>query len=315
MRAATRDPMNLNRLVYFATVVEAGSFTRAAERLGVTKAVVSQQVTRLEQEVAATLLLRTTRKVIATDAGRALHARCVVIMRESAEAFEELARGTAEPRGTLRVTAPFDYGTAVVAPVVTEFTRSHPLCDVELNLSDRLIEVQSVDLAIRVGWLRDSSHVVRRIGTMEQCLVCSSDLGTRLGRVGAPEELAELPFVANRSLPEPNLWRFTHPRRGRRTVRMRPRIAVDATPAVHAVVLSGAGLSVLPDYLVAADLAAGRLVRVLPTWKLKSGGIHILLPSARYRPARVSRFVELMVRAEVERSSGYRPVPSTTGAR
>jgi DNA-binding transcriptional LysR family regulator len=88
---------------------------------------------------------------------------------------------------------------------------------------------------------------------------------------------------------------------------MRPRIAVDATPAVHAVVLAGAGLSVLPDYLVAADLAAGRLVRVLPTWKLKSGGIHILLPSARYRPAKVSRFVELMARAEVERSSRYRP--------
>ena len=313
MRAATRDPMNLNRLVYFATVVEAGSFTRAAERLGVTKAVVSQHIARLEQEVGATLLLRTTRKVTATDAGRALHARCVVIMRESAEAFEELARGTAEPRGTLRVTAPFDYGTAVVTPVVTEFTRIHPLCDVELSLSDRLIEVQSVDLAIRVGWLRDSSHAVRRIGTMEQYLICSSDLSKRLGHVGAPEELGELPFVANRSLPEPNLWRFTHPGRGRRTVRMRARITVDATPAVHAAVLAGAGLSVLPDYLVSADLAAGRLVRVLPTWKLKSGGIHILLPSARYRPARVTRFIEMMSRAEVERNSRSGRVQSTTG--
>jgi DNA-binding transcriptional LysR family regulator len=303
MRAATRDPINLNRLAYFATVVDAGSFTRAAERLGVTKAVVSQHVARLEQEVGATLLLRTTRKVVPTDAGRALHARCLVILRESAEAFEELARDTAEPRGTLRVTAPFDYGTSVVVPVVAEFARTYPLCDVELSLSDRVVDVQSVDLAIRVGWLRDSSHVVRRIGTMEQYLVASRELMDRLGGVREPEDLGELPFVANGSLPEPNVWRFTHPRRGRRTVRMRARITVDATPAVHAAVLAGAGFSVLPDYLVAIDVAAGRLVRALPSWKLKSGGIHILLPSARFRPARVSRFVELMSRAEVERNT------------
>src|SRR4051812_6043856 len=127
-----RAPMNLNRLVYFAHVVEAGSFTRAAARLGITKAGVSQQVARLEQEVGTALLLRTTRKVVPTDAGRALHGRCAVILRESAEAFEELAQGTTEPRGVLRVTAPFDYGASVVAPVAAEFTRTYPHCDVVL---------------------------------------------------------------------------------------------------------------------------------------------------------------------------------------
>src|SRR6478736_9015540 len=144
MPSRARDPMNLNRLAYFATVVEAGSFTRAGERLGVTKAVVSQQVARLEREIGATLLLRTTRKVVPTDAGRALHARCLVILRESAQAFDELAESTAEPRGILRVTAPFDYGFSVVVPVVTTFIRTHSLCDVELILSDRLVDVQSV---------------------------------------------------------------------------------------------------------------------------------------------------------------------------
>src|SRR5947209_1826723 len=105
-----RTPMNLNRLAYFAAVVDAASFTRAAASLGITKAVVSQQVAKLEEEVGTTLLMRTTRSVQATDAGRALHARCAVILRESAEAFDELAQGVASPRGTLRIAAPFDYG-------------------------------------------------------------------------------------------------------------------------------------------------------------------------------------------------------------
>ena len=174
--------MNLNRLAYFASVVEAGSFTRAAERLGITKAVVSQQVARLEREIGVTLLLRTTRKMVLTDAGRALHARCLVILRESAEAFDELAESTAEPRGILRVTAPFDYGFSVVVPVVTTFIRTHSLCDVELILSDRLVDVQSVDSAVRVGWLRDSSHVMRRIGTFDEYLVCSRDFTTEVRR-------------------------------------------------------------------------------------------------------------------------------------
>src|SRR3954462_15274137 len=106
-----RAPINLNRLTYFATVVEMGSFTRAAERLGIGKAVVSQQVARLEEQTGVTLLLRTTRKVVPTDAGRALHARCVVILRESVEAFDELAQGAQTPHGTLRVAAPLDYGS------------------------------------------------------------------------------------------------------------------------------------------------------------------------------------------------------------
>src|SRR3954447_2388571 len=125
-----RGPMNMNRLVYFSAVVDTGSFTRAAESLGITKAVVSQQVAKLEEEIGTALLVRTTRNVHATEAGVGLHARCRVILREAADAFDELAQGTDSPQGTLRVTAPFDYGTSVIVPIVTEFTRLHARCKV-----------------------------------------------------------------------------------------------------------------------------------------------------------------------------------------
>jgi DNA-binding transcriptional LysR family regulator len=117
-----------------------------------------------------------------------------------------------------------------------------------------------------------------------------------------PEDLAELLFVANASLPEPLVWRFTRGAGGQRTVRMRSSIAIDATPAVYAAVLGGAGLSVLPDYLVARDVAAGRLCDVRPEWKLRSGGIHVVFPAARFRPAKVSRFVDLLLESERARA-------------
>jgi len=303
--------LELNRLAYFAAVVDEGTFTRAAERLGVTKAVVSQQVARLEDELGVTLLFRTTRKLAITEAGRKLHTRCLTILKESAEALVELTEGAEEPSGVLRITAPLDYGVAVVVPVVTTFARAHPRCTVQLSLTDRIVDVQTVDLAVRVGWLRDSSHMARRIGTMEQYLVCSRELAGELGRVREPEDLAALPFVANLALTDPTVWQFAHPRRGRRTARVQALIAVDATIAVHAAVLAGSGLSVLPDYAVAADLAAGRLVRLLPEWKLRSGGIHVLLPSARFRPAKISRFLDSLSGAAALRAA---PSPENASA-
>jgi len=160
------DAMNLNRLVYFAAVVDTGSFTRAAEQLGITKAVVSQQVAQLEREVGTALFVRTTRRVHLTEAGRMFHARCVLILREAEEAFDELAQASAEPTGTLRITAPYDYGTSVVAPVATAFTARYPDCRAELTLSDQKLDLVSekMDLAIRVGWLTNSSLYARRIG-------------------------------------------------------------------------------------------------------------------------------------------------------
>jgi DNA-binding transcriptional LysR family regulator len=294
--AVRRSAMNLNRLVYFAAVVDTGSFTRAAERLGITKAVVSQQVARLEDEVGATLLARTTRRVQPTEAGRRLHGHAIAIVRESAAAFDELAAGASAPQGILRITAPFDYGASVVVPAIAEFTRRYPRCDVQLALSDATLPLDDLDLAIRVGWLRDSSRVARRIGTFEQRLVCAPGLVGDRSRFAAPDDVVALPFVGNAALARPLVWRFV---RGasQRTVRLRPRLLVDTTPAAHAAALVGVGASVLPDYLVEADLIAGRLVHLVPEWRLAAGRIHAVFPAARFRPAKVTRFVELLGRA------------------
>src|SRR5581483_4673128 len=198
MSRTTMQAINLNRLAYFAAVVDAGSFTRAAERLGITKTVVSQQVARLEAEVGVNLLVRTTRRVQPTEAGRMLHSRSVAILREAGDAFSELAHVNAAPRGTLRVTAPNDYGTSVVAPVMATFVARHPACQVELLLSDAKIDLIShqIDLSVRVGWLEDSGARARRIGVFQQLLVATPALLRRFP-TAEPNDLTSWPFVAN----------------------------------------------------------------------------------------------------------------------
>jgi len=291
------DFANLKRLAYFAAVIEAGTFTAAAERLGITKAVVSQQVARLEREFQTTLLTRSTRSVLPTEAGKAFYQRCASILREAGEAFDELADVAGEPSGTLRLTAPIDYGIIAVVPAIAEFVRRHPKCKVDASFTDQSLDLMSgqVELALRVGWLTDLQVQARQIGTFRQVLVAAPGWRRQLRRMASPEELGVLPFVANTALRHPAQWRFAHGPSQHCEVNFHPAIFLDATLAVREAVRQGTGLSVLPDYAVADDLAAGRLVQVMPDWTLPSGGIHAVFPAARFRTAKVRSFVELMI--------------------
>lgn len=297
------EPRNLNRLTYFVAVVETGSFTGAAERLGITKAVVSQQVARLEEDVSTTLLVRTTRKVEPTEAGRSFYQRCALVLREAEDAFEELAETAAAPSGLIRLTAPFDYGVSVVVPAITAFTRRFPACKADVVLADQTLDLvtRNIDLAIRVGWLTDTSFQARRLGSFRQLLVAAPVLADRVAGLSAPEGIAALPFVANTALREPLNWQFSRDESERRMVTVRAAISLDATFAVREAVREGAGLSVLPDYAVAGDLASGRLVHVLPQWSLPSGGIHAVFPAARFRPTKVRVFVDMLAERERRR--------------
>jgi DNA-binding transcriptional LysR family regulator len=304
---------NLRRLAYFAAVVETGSFTAAAERLGITKAVVSQQVARLEREFRTSLLTRTTRKVQATEAGQAFYQRCALILHEADDAFGELASVSSEPTGTLRLTAPFDYGVDVVVPTIAAFTQRHPACKVDAILSDQTMDMVSggIELAIRVGWLTETSLQARKIGTFRQLLVASASLAPQVAQLARPQEIARLPFIANTALRDNLRWTFSLNETKQESVNVQASIFLDATLAVREAVRAGAGLSVLPDFAITADLAAGRLIQVLPQWRLRSGGIHAVFPSARFRSAKVRAFVDLLADRERQRQAIDDSAPDT----
>ncbi|OCC02560.1 LysR family transcriptional regulator [Labrys sp. WJW] len=296
--------LNLNRLAFFTAVIETGSFTAAGERLGVAKAVVSHQVGKLEEELGVTLILRTTRRLQATEAGRAFYDRAALILREAESAFGEISRNAAEPTGTLTLAAQIDYGGAVVAPAIAAFRERYPHMRVEVAFDDTVVDLvdAQVDVAVRVGWLTDSSNQAQRLGTFQQHLVCSAALAARLPVDLDPKGLAGLPFVANHALRTPTRWLFSRGEWERETVEVTAVVDADKTPTSYAMVLAGAGLSVFPDFLVAGDIAAGRLVRLLADWTLPAGGIHVVYPAARFRPAKVRLFVEILKGLERARS-------------
>jgi len=288
--------MNLNRLAYFTAVVDAGSFTRAAERLGVTKTVVSDQVRRLEEELRVSLLTRTTRRVEPTEAGRLLHARGVQILKDAEDAFGEIAEGGGEPSGTLRISAPHDYGTSVVAPLAASFMQQYPLCTTELFLSDTRVDLvaNQIDISIRVGWLGDSGLVARRIGGFRQLLVAAPSWAEGRPLV-LPPDLSDQPFVANGALREPLVWQFNRGDFERLTVRLKSALYIDTTPAVLAAALAGGGASILPNFLVDKHLGAGELVKLLPEWSLPAGGIFVVYPALRFRPPKVRAFTSMLI--------------------
>lgn len=289
--------MNLNRLAYFAAVVETRSFTAAAQRLGTTKAVVSQQVSRLEEEIGTSLLIRTTRNVQPTEAGQSFYSRCVIILREAGDAFDAVAAGALAPSGMMRITAPFDYGISVIVPTVAAFIARHPACEISLFLNDETLDLISghIDMAIRIGWLSDSSLQARRIGSFRQILVAGSQMASAVADLSSPNALEVLPFIANGALRHPLHWRFSRGDIEHKTVRLRSAITVDTTLGVRACVQAGAGLSVLPDYVAEPLLQSGELIHVLPDWELPTGGIYVVFPAAKYRPAHVRAFVDMML--------------------
>lgn len=288
--------INLNRLAYFTAVIEAGSFTAAGERLGVAKAVISHHVSRLENELSVTLISRTTRSLQATEAGQVFYDRASLVLREAESAYADISLVATKPIGRLRLAAQVGYGQAVVAPAVAAFLDRYPDMQAEIAFDDAIINLVDTkrDLAVRVGWLTDSSNQAQQIGTFDQHLVCSTAFARYVRQDLKPAELASLPFVANRALRVPTRWVFSRGDLERETVDVQAIVEADKTATAHAIVMAGVGISVFPDFLVSSDIAEGRLIRLLPEWTLPAGGIHLVYPAARFRPAKVRLFVEIL---------------------
>lgn len=290
---ALADEIDLNSLLIFAAVAEAGGFTAAADRLGTSKARVSLAIGRLESRLGATLFSRTTRRVTLTEAGEALQARCVPLLREARAVLAEVAAGEgAELTGTLRLTASVDLATQSLAGVVAAFSARHPCLQIELRTSDRVVDLvrEGLDLGLRMGWLRDSTLRATRLGGFDQYVVSSPAYLARHPLPAVPEDLARHAWVALTLLPTPLTWTFA--RAGEAcSVRMNALLRTDSAATLRALLRDGAGVSVLDQLSAEAGIASGELVRLLPEWQLPRGGIYAVHPPGRHVPAKVRAFI------------------------
>lgn len=288
--------VNLNRLAIFVSVIEAGSLSEAARRTGLAKSVISTHLSRLEAEVGSALLLRTTRHLGVTAAGRQFFEASTAILRQVEDAVAALDRESLDISGQLRVTTSVDFGAKIVTPVLVSLVNQFPDLTVDLIAADQIMDIVggAIDVAIRLGWPRDSSHTATLLGSFSQWLVAPVSWSERLTQVQRPQGLSDWPFIELSILDRPETWSFTGPDKKVQHVRFNRRLSISTTSAVRTAVLAGGGLAILPDYQVAEDVALRRIIHVLPQWKLRSGGIYAVFPQKRHRPRKVQLFLDAL---------------------
>ena len=283
----------------FARVIERGSFAGAADALGVSRATVSKAVARLEARLGVTLIHRTSRRIAPSEAGRAALARARRMLEEGEAADAEVAAGSASPRGLIRLSAPMSFGVAHVGPLLPAFAARYPDVTVDLHLSDALVDLVGggFDLAIRIAALPDSSLRARRLCPVTRPLVATPAYLDRHGRPSHPRDLERHLGLLYTNLPQPDLWRFRHPRLGEATVRIPSRARANNGEVLLPLLMAGEGMAYFPDFLVWRELAEGRLEEVLPEWRLPDIAANILAPPGGPRPARVGLLIDHLVQA------------------
>ena len=288
--------MDYNHVALFVRVVKAGSFTAAAQAVGLPKSSVSRSVARLEQEVGVRLLERTTRKLVLTAAGQAYYESVRAAVAGIDEADAAVRELGATPRGVVRLTAPPDLGVELAA-VLSRFTRKYPAIRVECALTSRTVDIVSegFDLAVRAGRLDDSALVVRRIGITEAGLFASSAYLRRRGRPKSFEELPEHDWVLYHAHAGRSLIRLSDADNIERSVEVTGSLMADDIAFCCAAAEAGSGIAFLPVTLAIEPVLAGRLEHVLPNWMARGATLNVVMPSGRYVPARVALVRDLLV--------------------
>jgi DNA-binding transcriptional LysR family regulator len=289
---------NLTEISIFVRVVESGSFSTAAEKLGLSRAAVSKSVSRLENRLGARLLHRTTRRLSLTEAGRALFSRGREALATIEEAQLEVGHLQGEPRGTLRISGPVFFGVRYLAPVLAEFLSRYPAIEAEVELDDRVVDIieEGFDVAIRITELPDSSLVTRRLARCRHVICASPEYWQHHGKPTRPEELAGHNCFIYSYEPSPRTWRLLCPDGREVAVQVDGRLRFNNTELARVAAVRGLGVILLPTFYVGEDIREGRLVSVLEDHRFaRDVAVYAVYPVRKHLPPKVRLFVDLLV--------------------
>lgn len=282
----------------FVTVVDTGSFVRAADALNLSKTATSRLVGELEARLGTRLLHRTTRKLSLTPEGEVFHERCTRLLEGVAEAEAELAAHLGQAMGQLKVNVPVTFGLLHLAPLWPAFMALHPKVELDITLSDRLVDLvdEGYDLAVRIARLQTSSLVSRQLTSTRMVLCASPQYLRRHGVPAHPSDIAQHSVIAYTLLSMGEQWEFEGPQ-GPVSVKVLPRMRTNSGDTCCAAAVQHQGIVLQPSFLVGAHLASGALVEVLPQYRSIELGVYAVYPTRKHLTPKVRALVDFLVNA------------------
>lgn len=280
----------------FVAVVESGSFSKAATRLGIGKSIVSRRLGGLETSLGVQLLQRTTRRLSLTDAGRQFYEHAVRILGQLEEAEQSVGDSAAELRGRMRIAGPLSFGLRHLSGALAEFLSHHPGIEIDLDLNDREVNLveEGLDMTVRIGELQDSSLVARRLGTARVVICASPAYLAAHGTPSHPDDLHHHTGLHYSNIAPAQAWRFDVGENRLRTVLPGIRMRANNGDILVDMAVAGLGIVIVPSFTVARRIDRGELVTILDAFRRPSTGIHAVFPPGRLIPRRVRTFADFL---------------------
>jgi DNA-binding transcriptional LysR family regulator len=290
-----RSSVDLLDVLAFVRVAETGAFARAAERMGMSKSILSRRVARLEQQLGAKLLTRSATGAQTTVIGDAYYARAANILADLEAAQEVVADAVTQIAGPIRLAGPLSFGTEHLAPALAEFAKLHPRVELDISFEDRTVDLVAggFDLAVRLGSLEDSALIARKIAPMRRVVLASPSYFAERGRPQHPRDLNQHDLLIYANAGRAEQWRFRTDK-GWEQVRVRPRLRTDNGEMLLAAAVAGLGICILPSFIAAPAIQSGAVEVILRDFPMGEGGVHVVMPPGRATTARVRALVDFL---------------------
>jgi len=282
----------------FIRVVESGSISGAADRLGVAKSAVSRRLKELEAHLGVELFHRTTRKMNLTDTGRAFYHQSVRILEDVLEAEHATSQAHGTLKGSLKIALPSTFGLMHMGPAINEFLQAHPQIEFDLDFNDREVDLiqEGFDLAIRIANLPDSSLIARRLAPVQTVICASPSYLERNGEPQTPDELTEHQCLVYSLLRDFEYWHLTHSNNKEIRIKIHPYLKASTGEYLKDAAVDGLGIILVPSFIAYREIESGALIPLLKDYRPPQIDAYAIYPQTRHLSQRVRAFVDFLVK-------------------
>ncbi|MCE2593347.1 LysR family transcriptional regulator [Motilimonas cestriensis] len=277
-------------------VVETGSFTAAAQRMDISKALVSKYVGQVEAQLGTRLFNRTTRQVVLTPVGQDYYQQALILLQHYQKMQASATHAQHQPQGKLRVTTSVIFGDTLLAPLLPTFLAMYPEVELDILLTNKKVDLlaSGIDLAIRIGHLADSSLVAQKINQLPLMLCAAPEYLAKINPPKAVADLATLDCLIDSNHSQPHRWTLTDRDGKTESVNVKGRMTINSSSSIASLAIAGASIAMLPTFLAEPAINQGRLVRVLPEYNASTYGLYAVYPHRQFLSPKVRCFIDFI---------------------